>query len=474
MDVYCTSCHLLPNPKDLDKATWKSYILPRMGYMLGFRKQSDSTLMAFADFGEGVNISGKSANLRTKSPVIGPKDWQRLQDYIVGLAPEKLTERLPRIDRNIDLFKIQKVEMPFIRPATTLTAFVSPGHIISADANRGGILMHYNKDMEMYRYDSLGINIVHLQKQDNVYWLTHMGLTFDATDDPNGYISCYSEGELPIKIIENLTRPVHVAYGDLSGNGGMELVVSEFGKWTGKLSWWKKIDKNYERTNLIDRPGAIKSEIIDMDADGKNDVVSLFAQGDEAVYISYNQGDGVFLTKKVLNFPPTYGSTYFTIIDYNNDGYGDIIHTSGDNGDYPSIPKPYHGIRIFLNDGHNCFEEKIFIPLQGVYKVILNDFDLDGDLDFAAISYFPNFKNEYFVFLENDGSGSFTRKGIMDENLGQWLTMDAFDYDSDGDVDLVLGSYDWGQNSNNSGYIVPIIYLKNRLLEEGANGNTPP
>lgn len=467
MNIHCASCHLLPKPENLDKTTWKSYILPRMGYMLGFRDQPDSSLIAFKDYGMGKKLGEKSPYLVNKTPKLSYNDWQRLQDYILDHAPNKLFGERPKIMDYTDLFEGKKVEMPFDRPATMLTAFVSPGHLISTDSNRGGILMHYNEKLELYKYDSLGINIVQAQKHDDTYWLTHMGLSFEATDDPNGFISNYFEDEKKplVKVIENLTRPVHVAYGDLTGNGDIELVISEFGKWTGKLSWWKKINGKYERTDLMDMPGAIRSEIIDLNNDGKNDVVALFGQGDEAIYVFHNQGNGKFLTEKILSFPPTYGSTYFTMVDYNKDGFKDIIYTAGDNGDYPFIPKPYHGIRIFLNNGRNQFEESLFIPLYGVYKTIFGDFDRDGDQDFVAISYFPNHQDESFVFLENDGVENFTPKLINNKVSGRYLTMDSMDFDSDGDEDLVLGSYDWGQNSYNKGYIVPLVYLKNTSID---------
>jgi tetratricopeptide (TPR) repeat protein len=47
--------------------------------------------------------------------------------------------------------------------------------------------------------------------------------------------------------------------------------------------------------------------------------------------------------------------------DFNNDGYKDILYTCGDNADYSSnVLKSYHGVYIFLNDGHNNFSQKYF------------------------------------------------------------------------------------------------------------------
>lgn len=466
MNNYCVSCHSLPNPNSLDKNTWRSHVLPRMGYMLGFRNQPDSVIFAFTDYGKGKEIGETSPYLANKAPILSPNDWIRLQEFILNLAPDSLLGNQQKITQKTNLFKVKKVEMPFPRTATTMTTFVSPDELLVADANRG-LLMHFNNEMKVVKWDSLGPNILQVKKIDNTYWLTHMGdYSFQATDDPQGFISCYSEEGKKIKLIENLSRPVDLAFGDLTGDANMELVISEFGKWTGNLSMWQKVGDDYERNNLINLPGAIKSEIYDLNDDKKNDIVCLFAQADEAIYVLYNQGNGEFLSEKVLSFPPTYGSTYFTLEDYNKDGFKDIIYTAGDNGDYSSTPKPYHGIRVFFNNGKNQFEEKIFIPLHGAYKVLLEDFDLDGDSDFACISYFPRYDTEYFVFLENDGKDHFTRKLLSNNIKGQWLTMDKEDFDDDGDIDLVLGAYDWGQSRESRGYVVPLVYLENKTINK--------
>jgi hypothetical protein len=167
------------------------------------------------------------------------------------------------------------------------------------------------------------------------------------------------------------------------------------------------------------------------------------AQGDEGIFIYYNKGNGNFQEQRVLQFSPSFGSNYFELADVNNDGFPDVLATNGDNGDYPAILKPYHGIRIYMNDGKYNFKESIFLPVNGSSKAIARDFDRDGDLDIASIAYFPDYDNtpqESFIYWENKGDLKFSPYSFSQATAGRWLTLEADDIDDDGDLDIVLGN----------------------------------
>jgi hypothetical protein len=82
--------------------------------------------------------------------------------------------------------------------------------------------------------------------------------------------------------------------------------------------------------------------------------------------------------------------------------------------------------------------------MYGAGKALARNFDQDGYLDVAAISFFPNFGKEPekgFVYLENRGGLHFQPYVIKEAAKGRWMTFDAGDADGDGGFDLWLGSF---------------------------------
>jgi hypothetical protein len=270
-------------------------------------------------------------------------------------------------------------------------------------------------------------------------------------------------------LFDNLRRPVQIASADLNNDGKEDYVICEFGNLIGALSWMENLGNGkFARHVLRNAPGAIKAYVNDYNHDGTPDLWVLFAQGEEGIFLFTNKGHGDFDAKQVLRFPSVYGSSYFELDDFNNDGHPDIVYTCGDNADYSTVLKPYHGVYIFLNDGSNNFKQKYFFPIHGCYKAIARDYDGDGDLDMATISFFADYEHqpqESFVYLDNKGNYDFHPYSFPGASVGRWLTMDAGDIDGDGKIDLVLGNFSFGSSPDKTNMNwakgPPLLVLKN-------------
>ena len=183
----------------------------------------------------------------------------------------------------------------------------------------------------------------------------------------------------------------------------------------------------------------------DFDGNGFKDIIALMTQGDEKIVLLLNHGDFSFRENTLLRFPPVYGSSYFDLVDMNGDTKPDILYTNGDNADYSTILKPYHGVRIFINNGHNQFTESWFHNVHGAFQAIAKDFDADGDVDIAVISFFPPFREhpeQGFIYFENDGS-TYKPQITKLAGTGRWLSFYNTDMDRDGDEDIILAALDF-------------------------------
>lgn len=283
----------------------------------------------------------------------------------------------------------------------------------------------------------------------------------------------YQEGKFlsqPQKLFVGLRRPVHIDVVDLNNDGLKDILVCEFGYLKGALSWLENMGKNkFERHVIREQPGAIATVVKDFNKDGLPDFYVLFAQGDEQIVRFENKGNGKFEARQLLRFPPMYGSSYFEMKDMNKDGFDDIVYTCGDNADYSIELKPYHGVYIFTNDGHDNFTKQYFFHINGCFKAMARDFNGDGNVDIAAISFFADYQHrpeESFVYLQNIGKNKFKSYTLPEAKNGRWLCMDVGNINNDGKPDIVLGNFsrpsfisssvDWKQQP-------PFLLLKNNM-----------
>jgi len=466
--TYCQSCHLLPDPSLLDKKSWVDGVLPAMGPHLGI----------FA-YGTSIYPSKRTDPNVNKSyypsqQIISFSQWQAIIDYYKATAPDSLTQqRKDYIKDDLKLFAVLKPGSHAL-PATCYVKIDSSGKsIIYCDAIAKKIF-RYDRHLQVSDSATVSGPVVDINFKKSEWIICNIG-NINPNDEKLGTADVMKFGEnkkmkmSAIPLFDKLARPVQIAEADLNKDGKQDYIVCEFGNLTGALSWMENLGNDkFERHVLRAFPGAIKTYVDDYNHDGLPDIWALFAQGEEGIFLFTNKGSGNFEQKEVLRFPPVYGSSSFELVDLNNDGFPDIVYTCGDNADYSRVLKPYHGVYIFLNDGKNNFTQKYFYHIDGCYKAIARDFDGDGNIDIAAISFFADYRNqpeEGFVYLENKGNFQFQPHTLPEGEWGRWLTMDVGDLDGDGKPDIILGNFsvgptmmkskiDWKQNP-------PFIVLKN-------------
>jgi len=473
--IYCTSCHQYPEPSFLDKDTWTKSVLPAM-----------ATRLNLEDFHGKYGVTIRSA--------ISASDFEDIVAFYKSAAPQKLI--IPADSASVDwaIFSLQKpasISYQQGNDANTL--------MVNYDSATGKL---YTGDMRknVYSWDT-GLKPTLIAKMpspavhanfyqsagQNTAVITSIGI-LNPNDLLKGSIATLNldkQGAKPVTIAENLSRPVQTITADFNKDGLLDYVTCGFGNNQGNLYLFtQQADHTFKKSVIRAMPGSESMVKGDFNNDGYTDLMCLFAQADEGIWMFLNDKKGGFTKKNLLHFPPIYGSSSFQLIDFNHDGKPDILYTCGDNSDLSPVLKPYHGIYIFTNQGNWQFKQSYFYHLNGASKAVAADFDHDGDLDIAAISYFPDFLDhpqQGFTYLEQTSAGKFKAHEVPVNKYGRWIAMEMADINKDGYPDVILGNFSMAGRGliNQKGVkqdwdkFMPFIVLKNEagktVLQTSAN-----
>ncbi|TXF90849.1 VCBS repeat-containing protein [Neolewinella aurantiaca] len=428
----CSSCHALPSPGDLPYGIWDTVVLPRMGHFLGRFQPGERDQLLSADPAGRQNLL--AANVYPAQPIVDDIDWQRIRDHYLTNAPQELPVSAESPATTTVQFTARFPKLFMSPPSGSFIRIPKDGGVMMADINKGAL----------YRFDKKLEAVQQLPAAGGLTDLTgNVGITigsFSPTDAGTGELLRLGANGTDT-LATGLRRPTSLLRINTDDDPEQEIIVTEYGKWTGRLSLFDPTPSgSYTASVLAQRPGALK--VLPGFGGEAPSVFVLFGQGREQV-VKYTFDKGNIVTKVMLDFPPSYGSVNLRWANWNDDPYPDLIYINGDNADYVSQPKPYHGIRIFAGTESGVFEEALFLPLAGAYDAVVEDFDGDGDRDIAAISFFPDYENDTpaaAVFYEHNAAGGFTAQHLPAAGKGRWLRLSVGDYDQDGDPDLAACS----------------------------------
>lgn len=226
-----------------------------------------------------------------------------------------------------------------------------------------------------------------------------------------------------------------VAWGDYDADGDLDVVITGLDANDAART---KIYKNngsdvFTEITTLSIPGTSVGDVSwgDIDADGDLDLLVLgYTNSSQITKIYKNGGDDNF-GDSGISFPDLAdGSSCF--VDYNNDGFLDIMISGYDNEIYRTV--------VYKNDGNGIFNETN-IDLPGTIKSSYEwaDYDNDGDMDVFILGL--DFNGTLISKLyRNNGDETFTE--TSDHFTGAWLgDMEWGDYDNDGDLDVLLSGY---------------------------------
>ena len=254
---------------------------------------------------------------------------------------------------------------------------------------------------------------------------------------------------------------------DYDGDGDNDLLVSCRGKASNGLYFFENTEGNTKFP--VFEPGKrIAPGLKNVQPSYIGKTVRLLLAAEELVDYKKNhfqKTKPIYLQKKLLSGKVR--ANQWKYVDFDGDGDLDIIVGEGDWSDYGWdnafdeyghwVRGPLHGF-VFLikNIGNNAYPKYAVpqklkaggkpIDVYGMPSPNLADFDGDGDLDLICGEFLDK-----FTYFENIGSRTkpaFAPGKILTYQ-GKPITMDlemivpvAFDWDGDGDVDLVVGQED--------------------------------
>jgi hypothetical protein len=439
--IYCNTCHLESPPELLDRETWVFKVLPQMGPRLGMHKY------------KSLYYQPINRILVPQQPAMTQEQWENIVDYFHYASPDSLPRQVFETEPSINCQTFKA--MPFSKnidpnaiftmiEVDTLNKYIYAGEAVSS------ALLKFDYQGNLLDTTTLPTATTDIRISEDFMDIALVGILHPNNEDEGSIIKCSGGQGLQfaskIVLVDSIYRPVWMEVHDYNYDGMEDYLVCEYGNDIGRLTiYYQNEDGEFELYILENIPGSIVTRTYDFDHDGFLDIAALYAQGDERIVIYYNDGQGEFRGgfKIAARFPGVYGSMYFDLHDFDKDGDMDILYVNGDNFDYSQILKPYHGIRIYENDGSDNFQEKYFFPIYGAGRASIFDFDLDGDDDIVVAANFGDMENNPergIIYLENEGNYIYQPYSFAMAALNEWNTMGTMDIDDDGDMDVLVGS----------------------------------
>jgi len=422
----CTGCHFLPEANSISKELWTTTVLPRMAEYFNWEEASK------------YEYANRPFASTTTTYGMNDEKWEAIVEYFEKNGLDEVITREPK-------------ELPIQQFFKEDTIRINRGPSLVTAMNlkmKGGVKVAYARHLITLGEDWQAIHIVASDKEitqiyspdDRETYIVSSG-PLDPHEGAYGTVSKVVNDTI-YTIIKGLKRPVQMLMDE------EEIFVAQFGFYSGGFSRHPKSEGF--RTKMIHQlPGTYRIRKMHLfDTDTEELVVTL-SQGQEGVF-HVTQKEEAYSLQPLLRFGPEYGLSDMDIADLNADGLDDLVVANGDNADYSPMPKSYHGVRVYINQGDYNFKEVYHLPLYGATQVQFIDINGDDELDVVTSAYFAIEDEERIIMLLNSGGArSFELFRPEFVKTGSWMVMETGDFDKDGDEDIAFGSYLGGPKSDN-------------------------
>jgi hypothetical protein len=254
-----------------------------------------------------------------------------------------------------------------------------------------------------------------------------------STDNTVAWYKNLGNGEWSVK--QDITYSSNgariVTTGDVDLDGDIDVIAASY--YDNTIRWFENDGLGKFKATHVITTTAVNAQgvtAVDIDGDGDLDLVSA-SSGDNTVAVYINVYRGTFCEIKRIVDNNAIGVRTVVAADFDGDGDIDLASASKDDNTvawYPNIGQGYFGEKIVISN-----------TSYGAYSLVARDIDQDGHMDMVVASN----GDDTVAVWRNDGhraSPTFSKTVVYAE-ADFVLSVTAFDFDRDGDIDVASASF---------------------------------